>query len=125
MNYFLTALKKYAVFSGRARRSEYWYFTLFYMLIYIPAAYVGAALELPMLALMVSLVFLLPSISVGVRRMHDVNKSGWFILIPIYNLILACTPGTVGENNYGEDPKGGSLYGADDYEKPADLNPEV
>lgn len=48
---------------------------------------------------------LLPSISVEVRRMHDVGKSGWFILIPLYNLILACTEGERGENQYGPDPK--------------------
>ena len=51
---------------------------------------------------------MLPSIAVGVRRMHDVDKSGWFILIPIYNLILAVTPGVVGPNEYGHDPKGES-----------------
>jgi len=51
------------------------------------------------------LAILIPSIAVGVRRMHDVNKSGWFILIPIYNLILAVTDGTKGDNKYGHDPK--------------------
>jgi uncharacterized membrane protein YhaH (DUF805 family) len=51
-------------------------------------------------------ILLLPSIGVSVRRMHDVGKSGWFILIPIYNLILACTEGTRGPNEYGDDPKG-------------------
>ena len=44
-------------------------------------------------------------IPVGVRRMHDVGKSGWFILVPIYNLILACTDGENGDNEYGADPK--------------------
>ena len=48
---------------------------------------------------------LLPSIAVGIRRMHDVGKSGWFILIPIYNIILAATEGQAGGNEYGEDPK--------------------
>ena len=52
-----------------------------------------------------SLAVLVPSIAVGVRRMHDVGKSGWFLLIPIYNLILACTDGQVGPNEYGADPK--------------------
>ena len=51
---------------------------------------------------------MLPSIAVGIRRMHDVGKSGWFILIPIYDLILAVTPGVIGPNKYGEDPKGES-----------------
>jgi uncharacterized membrane protein YhaH (DUF805 family) len=48
---------------------------------------------------------LIPSIAVGVRRMHDVGKSGWFLLIPIYNLVLACTDGEQGPNQYGSDPK--------------------
>ncbi|MBM3920822.1 MAG: DUF805 domain-containing protein [Sphingomonadales bacterium] len=52
-----------------------------------------------------SLAVLLPSLAVAVRRMHDVGKSGWFILIPIYNLILACTDSQVGENEYGSNPK--------------------
>jgi uncharacterized membrane protein YhaH (DUF805 family) len=43
--------------------------------------------------------------SVATRRMHDVGKSGWFLLIPIYNLILACSPGTKGDNKFGPDPK--------------------
>ena len=48
---------------------------------------------------------LIPSLAVAVRRMHDVGKSGWFLLVPIYNLILALTEGTKGENEYGPDPK--------------------
>ncbi|RYE89849.1 MAG: DUF805 domain-containing protein [Cytophagaceae bacterium] len=52
-----------------------------------------------------SLAVLLPSLAVSVRRMHDVNKSGWFILIPFYNFILFCTEGTDGPNEYGPDPK--------------------
>ena len=52
-----------------------------------------------------SLAVLLPSIAVGVRRMHDVGKSGWYILIPIYNFILAVTDGEQGANEYGPDPK--------------------
>ncbi len=63
------------------------------------------ALHFKFLANLYSLVVLLPGIAVGVRRMHDVNKSGWYLLIPLYNLILACTPGTVGPNEYGADPK--------------------
>jgi uncharacterized membrane protein YhaH (DUF805 family) len=51
------------------------------------------------------LAIFIPSIAVGVRRMHDVGKSGWFLLIPIYNLILACTDGVQGDNEYGADPK--------------------
>ncbi|MCE2743744.1 MAG: DUF805 domain-containing protein, partial [Fluviicola sp.] len=52
-----------------------------------------------------SLAVLLPSLAVAVRRMHDVGKSGWFVLIPIYNFILAVTEGDSGSNEYGNDPK--------------------
>ncbi len=52
-----------------------------------------------------SLAVMLPYIAVGIRRMHDLGKSGWFILIPIYNLILFATNGVEGENEYGADPK--------------------
>ena len=106
MKWYLQVLKKYAVFNGRARRSEYWYFALFSTLISIALMLVGATLQIPILDSIYSLAVLIPSIGVGVRRMHDVNKSGWFILIPIYNLILACTEGTKGHNDYGNDPKG-------------------
>jgi len=48
---------------------------------------------------------LVPSVAVAIRRMHDVGKSGWYALIPLYNLILACTEGVKGINEYGDDPK--------------------
>jgi uncharacterized membrane protein YhaH (DUF805 family) len=53
-----------------------------------------------------SLGTIVPALAVSVRRMHDVGKSGWYILIPIYNLVLACTNGDTGTNEYGPDPKG-------------------
>lgn len=105
MNWYLAVLKKYAIFSGRARRSEYWYFVLFDSLILIALQIVGFYIGNEILYALYSLAVLIPSLAVGVRRMHDVNKSGWFILIPIYNLILACTDGTAGPNEYGSDPK--------------------
>ncbi|MDO6429569.1 DUF805 domain-containing protein [Flavitalea sp. BT771] len=105
MNYFIAAFKKYAVFNGRARRSEYWYFFLFNIIISFVLGFIGGAMGNAYLQVIWALATLIPNIAVGVRRMHDVNKSGWFILIPIYSLILACTPGTTGPNDYGEDPK--------------------
>lgn len=123
MNYYFEVLKKYAQFSGRARRSEYWYFTLFNVIIAIILMVAGTAMRFPLLNSIYSLAVLIPGIAVGVRRMHDVNKSGWYILIPLYNLILACTDGTSGDNEYGEDPKGREGFGAADYEKPFDINP--
>ena len=105
MNYYLKVLQNYATFNGRARRSEYWYFLLFNLIISIVLGFMGGMMGITALSNLYTLVVLIPSIAVGVRRMHDVGKSGWFILIPIYNLILACTEGTKGDNEYGTDPK--------------------
>lgn len=125
MNYFILGLKKYAQFSGRSRRSEYWYFALFCALIGFVLGFIQAFVHTTVIALLFQLIVFIPSIAVGVRRMHDVDKSGWFLLIPIYNLILACTDGTPGPNQYGDDPKQRPGFGADDYVKPYDVNPQA
>ena len=105
-NYYIHVLKNYATFNGRARRSEYWYFVLFNAIISFGLDFIGGLISFGLLGTIYSLAVLIPSIAVGVRRMHDVGKSGWFLLIPIYNLILALTDGEKGENQYGADPKG-------------------
>jgi uncharacterized membrane protein YhaH (DUF805 family) len=104
-NYYIGVFKKYATFSGRARRSEYWYFVLFNTIISFAMLFIDGALGTAALNPLYSLVALVPSIAVAVRRMHDVGKSGWFILIPIYNLILAVTDSEAGTNEYGPNPK--------------------
>jgi uncharacterized membrane protein YhaH (DUF805 family) len=104
MKYYLKALQNYATFKGRASRSEYWYFVLFNVIFSIVLGFVSGIVDLPILYTIYSLALLIPSIAVAVRRMHDVGKSGWFILIPIYDLILACTQGVKGENEYGTEP---------------------
>lgn len=115
MNYYLSVLKKYAVFGGRARRAEYWYFHLFNIII-VPialwsiASFIDGFIEddgslMYGIYQIYQLAVLIPSIAVVVRRMHDVNKSGWFLLIPIYNFILTVSDGTKGDNKYGPDPK--------------------
>jgi uncharacterized membrane protein YhaH (DUF805 family) len=104
MKYYLKVLQNYATFKGRASRSEYWYFVLFNVIFSIVLGFVSGIVDLPILYTIYSLVLLIPSIAVAVRRMHDVGKSGWFILIPIYDLILACTQGVKGENEYGTEP---------------------
>ncbi|UOQ72851.1 DUF805 domain-containing protein [Hymenobacter cellulosilyticus] len=122
MEYFLQALRKYAVFTGRARRKEYWMFVLFQVLIGIAAAIVdgilGTGFEYGsgMVSALVTLGLFLPGLALGVRRLHDVNKSGWFWLIvfiplvgAIWLLVLACTEGTQGPNQYGPDPKGSAV----------------
>ena len=106
MKYYYSVLSKYAVFSGRARRSEYWYFVLFNILAVIGCTIIDIVLGTVYLSTIYQLIVIIPSIAVAVRRMHDLNKSGWYLLIPIYNLILICTEGTQGHNNYGPDPKG-------------------
>ena len=111
MNWYLKVLKQYADFSGRARRKEYWMFTLFNLIIAFVLGFIEGISNVnptsddSILANIYQLAVFVPSIAVGVRRMHDVGKSGWFLLIPIYNLILACTDGVKGENEYGADPK--------------------
>ena len=105
MNWYLKVLKQYADFNGRARRKEYWMFALINFLISFVIGFIGGIMEFTLLGTIYSLAVFIPSIAVAVRRMHDVGKSGWFILIPIYNLILACTNGESGENKYGTDPK--------------------
>lgn len=112
MEWFVKVLKNYATFKGRARRKEYWMFTLFSIIISIVLTIIDVSigtfsLEVGrgLFSTLFSLGVIIPTIAVGVRRMHDVNKSGWFLLIPIYNLILVCTEGDKGSNEYGTDPK--------------------
>lgn len=109
----------YTNFSGRARRSEYWYFNLMNLIILIFAAIIDnvaginfAPVPYGPLYLLVALGTFLPGLAVAVRRLHDVGKSGWFYfigLIPlvgtIWILVLFCTEGESGPNQYGSDPK--------------------
>jgi len=111
MNYYLSVLMRYAVFRGRASRTEYWYFFLFNIVIIFVLnliEYIGVAASETFGRVLINTyqaAVITPYIAVGVRRMHDVNKCGWFLLIPIYNLILTVTEGTKGNNKYGPDPK--------------------
>ena len=117
-DYYLTVLKKYAVFEGRARRSEYWYFALFNVIIVIILSILDVAIgtydaasETGYISTAYQLAVLVPSIAVAARRMHDVGKSGWFMLIPIYNFYLSVIEGEQGTNKYGKDPKNPELDG--------------
>jgi len=79
---------RYADFSGISTRAQYWYFILATNL----ASFVGSLIVGDMVGNLISLITILPTIAVAVRRMHDVGKSGWFVLVPIYNLVLLATP---------------------------------
>ena len=119
MNWFLAAVKKYAVFEGRARRKEYWFFILFYMIIIFVLAFIdgmtgnlSAEAGMGLFSGIFMLAMLIPSISVSVRRLHDTDHSGWWYwiaLIPLVGaivlLVFFVTDGTVGQNQYGPDPK--------------------
>lgn len=113
INWYLKVVRdNYVNFNGRARRSEYWYFTLCNVLISIVLAIIGYVLELNFIGDIYSLAVLLPGLAVAVRRLHDVNKSGWFLLIglipligAIWLIVVLATDGDSGSNQYGEDPK--------------------
>ncbi|MBQ3189037.1 MAG: DUF805 domain-containing protein [Bacteroidaceae bacterium] len=98
-----SVFSNYANFSGRARRSEYWYFVLFSLIIGL----------IPIVNLIVGLISIIPGIAVCVRRLHDIGKSGWWLLLgfipiagPIVLLVWFCTDSQPGENQWGANPKG-------------------
>ncbi len=119
MNWYLEVLKNYAVFTGRARRKEYWMFVLFNIIFAAAAVLVDNLLGLASDAIgygpvygLYLLATLIPGIAVGVRRLHDIGKSGWMLLIAfipligaIWLIVLMATEGQSGANEYGPDPK--------------------
>lgn len=120
MNWYIEVLKKYAVFEGRARRQEYWMFFLVNLLISIGIGFVLGVLQavtrtsaLAGLSYLYSLAILIPSVAVGVRRLHDTGKSGWWLLLSFvpfgafFVIYFLAQPGVVGPNQYGPDPKAG------------------
>ncbi|NSX56497.1 DUF805 domain-containing protein [Parasulfitobacter algicola] len=113
-----TCFSKYVTFSGRARRSEYWYFTLFNFLVGIVLGIVDGVISggdpdsVGIFGTIYSLAVFLPGLAVAIRRLHDTDRSGWWYLlvfIPIIGwivlLVFFCTNGTEGENRFGHDPK--------------------
>jgi uncharacterized membrane protein YhaH (DUF805 family) len=119
MNWYLKALNQYADFNGRARRKEYWMFFLFNMvfatvvlLIDIAAGTANLDSGSGLFQGIYSLAVLIPGLAVGVRRLHDVGKSGWMLLIAlipiigaIWLLVLMVTDSKEGTNKWGENPK--------------------
>ena len=114
MNYWIECWKKYATFSGRARRKEYWMFILFNMLVAFGVNVVDAVLGMEgLLGGLYSLAVLIPGWAVFTRRMHDIGKSGWWWLIGLVPLVgaivlfvFACKDSEPGDNASGPNPKG-------------------
>lgn len=125
MNWYLEVLKKYAVFTGRARRQEFWMFVLFSWIISVVLSIIDYATGLThaaggtaVLSTLYGLAVLIPSLAVSWRRLHDTNRSGWWILIGfvpfvgwIILIVFYATEGTRGPNRFGPDPKG--VYAGD------------
>lgn len=120
MHWYIDVLSKYAVFEGRARRKEYWMYTLFNVLVLIGCLFVDnvsgltkATNGLSPLYTLYALGTILPGLGVGIRRLHDTGRSGWLLLVGfipciggILLLIWTIEEGTNGRNEYGPDPKG-------------------
>jgi uncharacterized membrane protein YhaH (DUF805 family) len=105
-SWYMIVMKKYAVFEGRARRKEYWMFFLCNFLIGIVLGVIEQATGLQgILSNIYNLAVFIPSIAVGIRRMHDSDHSGWWFIVPIAGLIFLFYDGTRGENRFGPDPK--------------------
>ena len=134
-NFKTVVTKHYVDFHGRARRSEFWWYILVVVILGLIVGLIGRLIGTTILSSLLSLALLLPNLGVAVRRLHDVNKSGWWILLPLAPMILAfifmfmfqltiagilglvtlatwilliywyAQPGTAGQNPYGPDPK--------------------
>jgi uncharacterized membrane protein YhaH (DUF805 family) len=110
-----SGFRNYVTFGGRAARSEFWYWTLFVFILTIVTGILDRAMFLDEgttgpITLVASIVTLLPSIAMGVRRLHDIDRTGWWYLIVltlvgvILLIIWACQRGTPGANRFGPDP---------------------
>lgn len=115
MQWYLAVLKNYVTFSGRARRKEYWMFTLINLLIAVVLLGIGMAID-PNIGLIIYMVYLaatlLPTLAVLVRRLHDTGRSGWWYFIsfiplvgPILLLVYTCSDSNPEPNQYGPNPK--------------------
>jgi uncharacterized membrane protein YhaH (DUF805 family) len=112
MNWYIKVLKNYAVFSGRAQRTEYWMFVLFNFIITLALAFLDSAINNPgVLTGLYSLAVLIPSLAVLFRRLHDTGRSGWWVLIllvpvigAIVILVFLVLASEEGENDYGPNP---------------------
>lgn len=111
-----SGFQNYATFRGRASRSEFWFWTLFAVLLTVAAGMVDAVLfpGSNLAGLAVALLLFIPGLTIGVRRLHDLDRTGWWILIGftgiglILLIVWSCMQGTAGPNRFGPDPLAGS-----------------
>jgi len=113
MHWYLDVLKKYTLFSGRARRKEYWMFFLFNFVISAALGIIGSRIGIKILDDLYTLGVFIPSLAVFIRRLHDTGRSGWWallILLPVIGwialLIFVIQDSQSGANKYGSNPKG-------------------
>lgn len=123
MHYYLSVLKKYAIFSGRAQRAEYWYFALFntivsILIMAVDIFVIGIVLGMDssgagILSIVYAIAVVLPSLAVTVRRLHDTGHSGWWFFIclvplagPIILFVFMVQDSKPGQNQFGPNPKG-------------------
>lgn len=112
MSWYIQAIKNYCNFSGRARRTEYWMFALISAVIVFVLGIIDGIIGIKLLTSLYSLFILIPELSLSFRRLHDIDKSAWWLLIAfvpvvgaIILLVFSLKPGTIGANTYGADPK--------------------
>lgn len=99
---YFSVLSQYAVFDGRAGRREFWMFQLANIIFAFGAGFIDGLLGLGFVSTLYTLALILPNIGLSIRRCHDVGKSGWYCLIPIYNIVLFATEGENHSNDYGD-----------------------
>lgn len=146
MEYIIDAFRKYAVFTGRASRKQYWMFGLMFLLYFFVIGFalallggltsqkIGSSLVLVVMGILglSVLATVIPSISIAVRRLHDTDRSGWWYFISfvpyiggIVLLVFMCLKGTTGPNRFGPDPYGGATEAAIPPQGPPTPTPEI
>ncbi len=112
MNWYLAVLKNYAGFSGRARRKEYWMFALISFVISLVLSIIGALIGADFLSYIYAIAIIIPTLAVGVRRLHDTGRSGWWLLIALIPLVggiilivFLASEGKPETNEHGVNPK--------------------
>lgn len=112
MNWYIDVIKRYFDFNGRARRQEFWMFTLISFVIAVVLGIIGGMLKTSIISNLYSLAVLLPSLGVGARRLHDTGKSGWWQLLSLTGIgiivliVFWAKDSDPGDNQYGANPKG-------------------